>query len=299
MAGKYSLIAAFVLAVLGSIFILLRRIFWHPLSQYPGPILPATTSLYQYGKFWTHKEGQWYRHLHEKYGPVVRCGPNHLSINEPEWIPIVYHRKADKTGFHQEFSCPTATFNRKDHVDHAAAKRRFSFAYSFDRIKLLENTLDEEISQWMALLREQAQQDVLVDWEKWARLFSFDAITAVSFGEPIGFMNARGDVRALIENMDKAMYRQKISFYPHLAWFARATALGQRIFVSQRTDTQGLGLFMAEIHNEIQKRSVSSSDKQSDSTSGQSMLDWWLTARNSTGESIPVREIEDQLLMDM
>lgn len=77
------------------------------------------------------------------------------------------------------------------------------------------------------------------------RLFSFDVITAVSFGEPIGFMTARGDVRALIENMDKAMYRQKLSFYPHLAWFARASALGRRIFVSQRTDTHGLGLFMA------------------------------------------------------
>lgn len=144
MAGQYSIIVALGLTVFSSILILLRKIFWHPLSQFPGPILPATTSLYQFSKFWTHQEGQWYRQLHQKYGrrlppwrfdscqsnsigPVVRCGPNHLSINEPEWIPIVYHRKADKTDFHQEFSCPTATFNRKDHVDHSAAKRRFSF----------------------------------------------------------------------------------------------------------------------------------------------------------------------------
>ncbi|KAL8660628.1 MAG: hypothetical protein Q9202_006373 [Teloschistes flavicans] len=314
MAGQYSIIVALGLTVFSSILILLRKIFWHPLSQFPGPILPATTSLYQFSKFWTHQEGQWYRQLHQKYGPVVRCGPNHLSINEPEWIPIVYHRKADKTDFHQEFSCPTATFNRKDHVDHTAAKRRFSFvvnclpvfpgytkhsSYSLNRIKLFEHTLDEQICKWMALLQEQARQDVLVDWERWARYFSFDAITAVSFGEPTGFLTAQGDVRGLVENMDKAMYRQKISFYPHLAWFARATALGRRIFVSRRTDTQGLGLFMAEIHNEVQKRSVSSDEKQSDPTSGQSTLDWWLTARNSTGESIPVQEIEDQLLMDM
>lgn len=76
------------------------------------------------------------------------------------------------------------------------------------------------------------------------RYFSFDAITAISFGEPVGFLDARSDVRGLIANMDKAFYLQKLSFYPPIARFARNNALGRRIFVSQRTDTAGLGLFM-------------------------------------------------------
>src|SRR5947209_2173961 len=77
------------------------------------------------------------------------------------------------------------------------------------------------------------------------RYFSFDAVTAVSFGDPVGFLDARSDVRGLIENMDKAMYLQTLSLYPPVSWFARNTALGRWIFVSQRTDKEGLGLFMA------------------------------------------------------
>jgi len=116
----------------------------------------------------------------------------------------------------------------------------------------------------MSVLREQAIQNSLVTWETWARhvssitsfsqfamaysphcrYFSFDAVTAVSFGAPVGFLDTRSDVHGLIENMDKAMYLQTLSLYPPVSWFARHTALGRWMFVSQRTDKEGLGLFM-------------------------------------------------------
>lgn len=77
------------------------------------------------------------------------------------------------------------------------------------------------------------------------RYFSFDVITALSFGEPVGFLDSKSDVQGLITNMDKSMYRQKLSLYPPVAWFARNTVIGRRMFISRRTDKSGLGLFMA------------------------------------------------------
>jgi hypothetical protein len=93
--------------------------------------------------------------------------------------------------------------------------------------------------------------------------------------------------------------------------------LGRWIFVSQRTDKQGLGLFMAvsvhlqanfsrhtltstlqEIHRITQDRIFSLSHHQKP-TYENSMLDQWLLARNTDGGAIPVADIEDQLLMDM
>lgn len=87
-------------------------------------------------------------------------------------------------------------------------------------------------------------QSIATAYPPHRRYFSFDAVTAVSFGAPVGFLDARSDVRGLIENMDKAMYRQTLSLYPPISWFARHTAVGRWIFVSQRTDKEGLGLFM-------------------------------------------------------
>lgn len=77
------------------------------------------------------------------------------------------------------------------------------------------------------------------------RFFSFDAITALSFGDAVGFLDAKEDVRGLISNMEKSMYRQKLSLYPPISWFARHTALGRWMFVAQGTDNEGLGLFIA------------------------------------------------------
>ena len=60
------------------------------LSRYPGPWLAKFT------KFWHRlsiKSNQHQRHLlqlHQKYGDVVRIGPNNLSIANPKCIPHIY-----------------------------------------------------------------------------------------------------------------------------------------------------------------------------------------------------------------
>lgn len=58
----------FLSLLLAAVAFLVKRVYWHPLSRFPGPILPAITSLYQFYIFWTGKEGHWYRSLHRKYG---------------------------------------------------------------------------------------------------------------------------------------------------------------------------------------------------------------------------------------
>lgn len=68
MLEHASLLHVFVSLVLIGAAIVIRRLYLHPLSKFPGPALPALTSFYQFYMFWTHKEGDWYSELHEKYG---------------------------------------------------------------------------------------------------------------------------------------------------------------------------------------------------------------------------------------
>lgn len=62
--------------------------------------------------------------------PLCDVGPNHLSFNDQDMVPIVYHRQADKIGYPQEFSCPGAAVSKVSHVEFAAAKRQFGKAVS-------------------------------------------------------------------------------------------------------------------------------------------------------------------------
>lgn len=63
---------------------------WYRLRHIPGPLLPSLTNLPRV--FWV-KTGQsqdYHRKLHDKYGEVVRLGPNMVSISNPEVIPTLY-----------------------------------------------------------------------------------------------------------------------------------------------------------------------------------------------------------------
>lgn len=64
---------------------------WH----IPGPLLPAFTDLYY--QWYLRRDDKNYvdiiHHLHERYGPVVRWGPNRVSFASTAAIPLVYGTK--------------------------------------------------------------------------------------------------------------------------------------------------------------------------------------------------------------
>jgi hypothetical protein len=62
---------------------------FHPLAKYPGPVLAKLS------RFWTTKlildgdQHTTYHALHERYGEIVRTGPNHLIIRNVSAVPTV------------------------------------------------------------------------------------------------------------------------------------------------------------------------------------------------------------------
>lgn len=76
-------------------FIVVRRIWFHPLSSVPGPKLAAVSNLYV--AYWdVYRNGTFLRdkmpQLHAQYGPVVRISPTEVQIHgDPElfhrWVP--------------------------------------------------------------------------------------------------------------------------------------------------------------------------------------------------------------------
>lgn len=63
------------------------------LNTVPGPVLAPISGLY---RVWLLLDGNGpahYAKLHRKYGPVLRIGPNHISIADPIAILIIYDAK--------------------------------------------------------------------------------------------------------------------------------------------------------------------------------------------------------------
>lgn len=60
------------------------------LRSIPGPGLARFTYLYRPLKISKGDAPNFYRNLHEKYGPLVRTGPNSVDISDPAVLPIIY-----------------------------------------------------------------------------------------------------------------------------------------------------------------------------------------------------------------
>jgi hypothetical protein len=59
-------------------------------ASIPGPLLAHFTDLWR----WRAQNSRGYSarlvHLHQKYGKLVRLGPNHISISDPDAVAVIY-----------------------------------------------------------------------------------------------------------------------------------------------------------------------------------------------------------------
>ena len=83
-------------AFLGAVLILtslqLFRTWWR-LRHIPGPILASITNFQRVWWVKTKRAHLIHQEMHEKYGEVIRIGPNTVIFSNPEIIPTVYVTK--------------------------------------------------------------------------------------------------------------------------------------------------------------------------------------------------------------
>ncbi|KAL8876511.1 MAG: hypothetical protein Q9192_008845, partial [Flavoplaca navasiana] len=76
-------------------FTILSFIFWNlksylRLRHIPGPFLASLTNLPRLSWVYSNRAGEIHTTLHRRYGPIVRCGPNMVSVADPAQINTIY-----------------------------------------------------------------------------------------------------------------------------------------------------------------------------------------------------------------
>ena len=127
------------------------RIYFHPLAKYPGPLFAKVTDLYS-----TYHALRGDRHLefwrcHEKYGNIVRFGPNSLSFNSNTALKEIYGFKSNarKADFYKAFWASkdsASTHSSIDKATHARKRRVLSHAFSDAAIKYVVGWYHSSIS---------------------------------------------------------------------------------------------------------------------------------------------------------
>jgi cytochrome P450 len=146
------------------------RLFFSPISHFPGPKLAAATFWYQF-YYDVVLQGQYVwktRELHEKYGPVVRINPYEIHINDPAFIDEIYpgpgSHKRDKWEFATKgLGIPGATLTTNPHDHHKVRRSALNPFFSKAAVRKLEPLMDLKMGQLIERLEEfQKSGDVLI-----------------------------------------------------------------------------------------------------------------------------------------
>ncbi|KAL3473256.1 cytochrome P450 [Aspergillus californicus] len=94
MALLHLLSLASIIATSRILYLVIYRLYFHPLRHIPGPKIAAAT-------FWYEVYHDWFRgpypacswnvdKLHDRYGPIVRKTPDELSIRDPDYLDTFF-----------------------------------------------------------------------------------------------------------------------------------------------------------------------------------------------------------------
>lgn len=76
---------------------LLYNKFQPGLTSIPGPTLAAYTKWWRFYDVYKGHAHLTAIDLHQKYGPLVRIAPNHVSVADPKMISVIYTNKEEFT----------------------------------------------------------------------------------------------------------------------------------------------------------------------------------------------------------
>lgn len=94
------------LMIIAALAYIVYQRYLHPLAKYPGPFLASLTDLWQVNQFLSLQQPYNLTRLHAEYGPIVRYGPDKLSITHESAIPVIYQKSArlmPKTEFYDAY----------------------------------------------------------------------------------------------------------------------------------------------------------------------------------------------------
>ncbi|KAF2280273.1 cytochrome P450 [Westerdykella ornata] len=214
------------------------RVYFHPLSKFPGPKFSAFTRIPHLKSIWTGKTHLYVRELHEQYGDVVRISPDELSYAHPNaWRDIFGKGVKGTPG-----SVPPKHFVRyskpangvedlivSDDTDHARMRRIFSTAFSDKALKQQEPLFMQYADKLIKSLRDHVKEDAdaKLDLSRFFNLTTFDVMGDLSFGESLHMLDS-GEydpwVSVIFESVRKGIKLGLLFWYPVAATIFQAMA---------------------------------------------------------------------------
>ncbi|KAF2119264.1 cytochrome P450 [Lophiotrema nucula] len=183
--------------ILYLIYLVVYRLYFHPLAKFPGPKLNALTFWVEtYYELFKGEGGQFpwaYAKWHQKYGPIVRITPDELHIQDSQYHEYFFHpsRPVDKpAAIANRFGNPLSAFASTKHADHKMRRSALNPFFSKRKIAAfspkIQNTMDKLVNK---LIDEYAGTGRVVSLNKMWGCVSSDSIVGYAYERQYNFVD--------------------------------------------------------------------------------------------------------------
>ncbi|KAJ5701646.1 cytochrome P450 [Penicillium malachiteum] len=184
-----------LLPILYLLFQIINNLWLHPLSKYPGPLLwrafrfPFLLSMVR-GNL-PHQ----IKNFHEKYGDIIRVGPDELSFIDPDAWRDIYTKGREFVRPDQYKDQPpgktAANLITCSEAEHARLRKilapGFSEKYAMEQESFIQSYVDKLFTKLDERLRN--NQSSSVDVVEWINYLAFDVIGDLTWGSSFGCLD--------------------------------------------------------------------------------------------------------------
>ena len=169
------------------------RLFFHPLSNVPGPWYAAISTFYE---FWwdAPKSGQYMfriEEMHKKYGPIVRINPWEVHINDPSFMdPLWGNSSLEKDPFfYGGFGIDTASVTTVSPETHKLRRGAMAQFFSKANVAKLEPRVLARVEQLCNRIQKLKAEDKPVDISNAYRCLATDIVTDYAVPKTRNFLD--------------------------------------------------------------------------------------------------------------
>lgn len=176
------------------------NVFFHPLRNYPGPKLDAATRLVYVYHMVKGDSCRYLANLHERYGEIVRAGPNEISYMTVSANQTIFGRKTTEDmafeknpAVYIQGSGTAQNILFASTAEHPRFKKLMAPAFSETAIKEQEPTIQHLTTTLIEVLRHNRSgkafypdAEGIVNIGAWCNFLIFDILSCLSFGKAVG-----------------------------------------------------------------------------------------------------------------
>jgi cytochrome P450 len=235
---------------------------WYRLSHIPGPFWAGFSKYWMISGSLKGEQPYLIQKANEKYGSLVRIGPNVLATDDPELLRRIMAVKSPYTRgpWYNALRFEPGKdnlFSMRDEEAHNELRKKMAPGYSGKENESMERTVDLHIGKLVELFEAKYistdQQYRPVDFAQKIQFFTLDVISDMAFGQPFGYVEQDADVFDFLKITR--------SFFPVTLVMANVpaivTLLHSRLFrglLPKESDKIGFGAFIGVANKKVAER---------------------------------------------